>query len=345
MTISNALIIDDSAVARKILTSLLAARQIETHYVDSGIAGLEYLQQQDQHLPDVVFLDLELGDMYGLQVLEKASEQISTLPPVIICTGNQCNDEQFRCYKQVISVLVKPYSEAALDDALKRALPQPEVVVTAQVADGENRSADMIVDQYTDVPLPIEQQSVSARQQLPLLKSSQQQNLNAVNHFAATNINTPINKNNREDTIAGQIAAALLPIEQAITALNSRLDNLTEMHNDAQSRLDQMVASASQADPYRAVELENFTLGVMDCLQHNLKAEFRKIVAEILMGTVFQQHMQQSADKAVDQLLAQTDLQQLLQQQIRQAVQDSLLQVNKRSTLQQPFAEQVRTTG
>jgi two-component system, chemotaxis family, chemotaxis protein CheY len=65
------LIVDDSAMSRRMLRKILESAGHEVVEAQEGAAGLEafFLEK-----PDLVFLDLTMKDMYGLDVLLKIRE-------------------------------------------------------------------------------------------------------------------------------------------------------------------------------------------------------------------------------------------------------------------------------
>lgn len=65
------LIVDDSSMSRRILRRILESVDHEVVEAGDGAAGLEqfYLEK-----PDLVFLDLTMRDMYGLDVLSNLRE-------------------------------------------------------------------------------------------------------------------------------------------------------------------------------------------------------------------------------------------------------------------------------
>jgi len=65
------LIIDDSSMSRRMMRRILESAGHEVAEAENGAAGLEkfFLER-----PDLVFLDLTMTDMYGLDVLAKLRE-------------------------------------------------------------------------------------------------------------------------------------------------------------------------------------------------------------------------------------------------------------------------------
>ena len=81
---SNFLVIEDDADARKILKAVLGSRK---HTLEEAAGGKEGLRMAESAALDAVLLDLVLGDLDGLTVLEKLKTDDPSLP-VIILTGH-----------------------------------------------------------------------------------------------------------------------------------------------------------------------------------------------------------------------------------------------------------------
>lgn len=77
------LIIDDDAGVRETFLAALADRNYDLTAVESGAAGLESAVKRR---PDLVFLDLKMPGMSGVEVLERLHE-ICPGVPVYIVTG------------------------------------------------------------------------------------------------------------------------------------------------------------------------------------------------------------------------------------------------------------------
>lgn len=62
------LIVDDSALTRKMLKSILTKTE---HEVIEASGGMEAIKLYSAERPDLVFLDLVMKDMHGFDVLKK----------------------------------------------------------------------------------------------------------------------------------------------------------------------------------------------------------------------------------------------------------------------------------
>jgi two-component system chemotaxis response regulator CheB len=76
------LVVDDSAVARQVLTAVLTSAGMEVHSVPDPVFALERLARVD---PDVLVLDLEMPRMDGLTFLKRLRKEGDL--PVVICSG------------------------------------------------------------------------------------------------------------------------------------------------------------------------------------------------------------------------------------------------------------------
>ncbi|MDQ7773811.1 MAG: sigma-54 dependent transcriptional regulator [Elusimicrobiales bacterium] len=108
---SNFLVIEDDADARKALKAVLGSRK---HTLQEASGGEEGLRMAESAALDAVLLDLVLGDMDGLTVLEKLKTDDPSLP-VIILTGHADVHSAVRAMKLgAADYLVKPFTNEEL---------------------------------------------------------------------------------------------------------------------------------------------------------------------------------------------------------------------------------------
>lgn len=118
-----AIIIEDEHLAAELLAKNVSShKQIELiGKFDNGFSGLKAIQDLK---PDLVFLDIELPKLTGLELLELLDE-----PPLIIFTTayNQYAIEAFE--KNAVDYLLKPFSKdrlfKAIDKAVQNESPNP----------------------------------------------------------------------------------------------------------------------------------------------------------------------------------------------------------------------------
>ena len=81
------LVVDDDPVIRTLLVECMSCFGHSVSAVESGAKCLESLKES---LPDVLFLDLQMPDMTGLEVLEqiRANEQTAKIPVIMLSANS-----------------------------------------------------------------------------------------------------------------------------------------------------------------------------------------------------------------------------------------------------------------
>lgn len=108
-------IVEDELLARQRMLELLEPYNSEIKVVGSAAKGKDAIQQIEKHRPDLLFLDIQLPDMSGFQVLSRLSYQ----PLVIFATAySHYAIQAFENYS--IDYLVKPFDAERLDKAIEK---------------------------------------------------------------------------------------------------------------------------------------------------------------------------------------------------------------------------------
>jgi class 3 adenylate cyclase len=118
-----ALIVDDSAVNRKLLARLLESLDIEAREAADGRAALETLRTDGSDVA-VVLLDIVMPEMDGYETLAsiKADEALRHLP-VIMISGVEELDSVIRCIEMgAMDYLPKPFNSAILGARIRASL-------------------------------------------------------------------------------------------------------------------------------------------------------------------------------------------------------------------------------
>ncbi|THB67374.1 MAG: response regulator [Gammaproteobacteria bacterium] len=122
MSISSALVVDDSRLARIALSKLLKTRNI---IVDMAGSGAEAIEVAEKTEPDVIFMDYMMPDMDGYETTRK----ICTTPtiaeiPVVMCTSQDTEEDRKKARDSgAKGFLTKPTTQEVLNkviDALNR---------------------------------------------------------------------------------------------------------------------------------------------------------------------------------------------------------------------------------
>ena len=116
-----ALVADDSTVNRRILAALLESAGIR---VITAAGGLEAVQLTREHRPDVVFMDLKMSDLDGLDATRRLRSDLATTDiPVIAVTASTLGDKrQAALDAGCTDYLAKPVRAERLFGALQKHL-------------------------------------------------------------------------------------------------------------------------------------------------------------------------------------------------------------------------------
>lgn len=112
------LIVDDEPIARDIIVSYLKDfEEVDTVYEASN--GIEAIEQINQQLPDLLFLDIEMPKMDGIAVLD--SELLKHQPNIIFTTAyNQFAIKAFEL--NAVDYLLKPFDRSRFHNSMKKVL-------------------------------------------------------------------------------------------------------------------------------------------------------------------------------------------------------------------------------
>lgn len=127
-----ALIIDDETLARKRVINLLN-KVPEIEVLGECATGKSALVQINSLRPDIIFLDLELKDMGGFEVLEKIS--VRPQPLVVLLTAQ--NPDASRAFEvNACDLLLKPFKDERFYKTVSKilsTLPQDELDVGEKI--------------------------------------------------------------------------------------------------------------------------------------------------------------------------------------------------------------------
>lgn len=120
------LIADDELPARNKMKRMLGkAEQVEIVAIAEN--GIEALDLIHEHKPDVVFLDIEMPGLNGLDVVENID--LPTLPALIFTTAY--NEHAIRAFEvNACDYLLKPFTDERLLEALDRARASQSTALT-----------------------------------------------------------------------------------------------------------------------------------------------------------------------------------------------------------------------
>jgi two-component system LytT family response regulator len=111
------LIVDDEPLARDGIRMHLA-READVEIVGEASDGVQAVEAIQALRPDLVFLDVQMPEVDGLEVVERIGA--ARMPAVIFATAY--HQHAVRAFElHAVDYLLKPFSKARFDDALARA--------------------------------------------------------------------------------------------------------------------------------------------------------------------------------------------------------------------------------
>lgn len=123
-----AILIDDEELARAHLSKMLRLAGVEI--VGEGESGVDALNLVEAFQPDVLFLDIQMPDMTGLQAAA-AIENFGNPPKVVFVTGY--SDYAIEAFeRRAFDYLIKPVSPDRLEKTLDHAKRQAELAKPIQ---------------------------------------------------------------------------------------------------------------------------------------------------------------------------------------------------------------------
>ncbi len=102
------LIVDDSALSRRILSKIITGENIQIVEANNGLSAIELYSIEK---PDVVFLDLNMPDIPGLEVLKNLKE-IDEQAKIIVATADlQEITKKLALEYGAFTIINKPFDE------------------------------------------------------------------------------------------------------------------------------------------------------------------------------------------------------------------------------------------
>jgi two-component system chemotaxis response regulator CheY len=112
------LLIDDSTLSRNILKRALGA---EHQYVEAG-DGMRGLELYFIEKPDLVFLDLTMPGMNGMEILEQLRQMDANARVIVGTADIQSVTRQMASNLGAAAFLNKPFTEDSVQEAVRQAL-------------------------------------------------------------------------------------------------------------------------------------------------------------------------------------------------------------------------------
>lgn len=120
----NILIVDDSLTTRRVIAKTLELAGVPVGDLYQAANGREALEVLRDHWVDVVFSDLNMPEMGGLELIERmaADSTLSTVPVVVISTEGSSERVEELKRKGIRAYIRKPFHPEQVRDVVREVL-------------------------------------------------------------------------------------------------------------------------------------------------------------------------------------------------------------------------------
>lgn len=118
------LVVDDSAISRKVISKGISMTGLDLGEIHEAEDGIEALRVLGEQWVDIVFADLNMPRMDGVQLIEKmAEDNLLESTPVIVITSDR-NQQRLAELKErgVRALINKPFRPEELREVMTRVL-------------------------------------------------------------------------------------------------------------------------------------------------------------------------------------------------------------------------------
>ena len=141
-----ALIVDDERLARNVIKKFLQEYD-NIELVAESSTGLEALHHIEELKPDLVFLDIQMPDLNGFEVIKEVGSQWKPVY-IFITAHNKYAVEAFEA--SALDYLLKPFTQERFDIALKKAFDH----LTAFKESKVNMEIEKLLKKYSELKNP-----------------------------------------------------------------------------------------------------------------------------------------------------------------------------------------------
>lgn len=118
----NILIVDDSITVRAVIAKTLQIAEVpvnELHEAENGQVALEILKN---HWIDLVFADINMPVMTGVEMIERMNEDglLKSIPVVVVSTEGSATRIDSLKEKGISAYIRKPFTPEALKEVIER---------------------------------------------------------------------------------------------------------------------------------------------------------------------------------------------------------------------------------
>jgi two-component system, LytTR family, response regulator len=160
------LIVDDEPLARERIREMLK-KQTDIESIAEAANGGEAVKHIKTHQPDIVFLDIQMPDIDGFQVLEKLGEKtLSQIPAIIFVTA--FDQHALRAFEfHALDYLLKPFDRDRFAETFRRAKAQ----INNRTDGDSNQRILSLLEQMNAAPEYLEWLTIKKDERIRLFKT------------------------------------------------------------------------------------------------------------------------------------------------------------------------------
>ena len=107
LIVKTCIIVDDDVQITELFSELMTLQGLDVLAI--GYTGIDAIKLYDEHKPDIVFLDVEMPKLNGIQALKEIKE-IDSSANVVIVTGSTSGDIEKQLKQNgVTEIVYKPF--------------------------------------------------------------------------------------------------------------------------------------------------------------------------------------------------------------------------------------------
>ncbi len=120
----NILVVDDSSIIRSVIKKTLKLAEVPVNELYEAENGKEGLERLTEHWVDLVFADINMPVMTGIEMIDKmaADGLLKTIPVVIVSTEGSATRIEELSKKGVKAYIRKPFTPEVLRDVVKQVM-------------------------------------------------------------------------------------------------------------------------------------------------------------------------------------------------------------------------------
>lgn len=119
----NILVVDDSAVMRSMIKRTIANSGVEVAEIYEASNGKEGLEQLNEHWLDILFIDVNMPVMDGMEMLDKVRSNPESKDIPVLIVSTESNSERIKIIKEKNAGFVrKPFTPEVLRERILEAL-------------------------------------------------------------------------------------------------------------------------------------------------------------------------------------------------------------------------------